>query len=169
VAFGLSLLSAGTPMFFMGEEIVAQQLYKYNNILAAREDFAGERAGDGSRMFRFYQELIHLRKQHPAVRSHNIDILHAYNPNRALAFTRRDGSDELLVVASLNNSAYANGYVLETDPARLPSGQWREIFNSDAALFGGNNTGNSGAALSCQNGRIEVILPANGFLVLQKL
>src|SRR5204863_1642679 len=103
----LSLLSAGTPMFFMGEEIVAQQLYQHNNILAAREDLAGERDGNGSRMFRYYQDLIRLRTQHAAIRSRQIDILHAHNANRVIAFTRRDGSNELLIVASLNNTAYS--------------------------------------------------------------
>jgi 1,4-alpha-glucan branching enzyme len=169
VVCALSLLSAGTPMFFMGEEIVAQQLYKYNNILAAREDLARERTGNGSRMFRYYQDLIRLRAKHPAIRSRQIDIVHAHNANRVIAFTRRDGSNELLMVTSLNNSPYANGYVLETDADRLPAGSWREIFNSDSALYGGNNIGNSAAALPCQNGRIEVIIPANGFLVFQKL
>jgi hypothetical protein len=41
VVSGLSMLSAGTPMFFMGEEIVAQKLCKFNNILQARENLIG--------------------------------------------------------------------------------------------------------------------------------
>jgi 1,4-alpha-glucan branching enzyme len=169
VACALCLLSAGTPMFFMGEEIVAQQLYKYNNILVAREDLAGERIGNGSRMFRYYQDLIRLRKQQSAIHSRQIDILHAHNPNRVIAFTRRAGGNDLLIVASLNNSAFDNSYSLETDPERLPAGSWREIFNSDAALYGGNNIGNAGAALPCQNGRIDIVIPANGVLVFQRL
>jgi 1,4-alpha-glucan branching enzyme len=169
VAFGLSLFSAGTPMFFMGEEVVAQQVYKYNNILSARENVAGERAGDGSRMFRCCQDLIRLRKQHPAIRSRQIDILHAHNSNRVLAFTRRESSNELLIVASLNNAAYTRGYVLQNEPSRLPSGQWREIFNSDAGIYGGNNVGNAGAALPCHNGRIEIVIPANAIVIFQRL
>jgi 1,4-alpha-glucan branching enzyme len=169
VAFGLSLLSAGAPMFFMGEEVVAQQVYKYDNILSAREDFVDERAGGGSRMFRFYQDLIRLRKQHPAVRSRQIDILHAHNSNRVLAFTRRESGNELLIIASLNNTPYTSGYVLQSEPDRLPSGLWREIFNSNAAIYGGNNVGNSGAALPCHGGRLEIVIPANGILVFQRL
>jgi 1,4-alpha-glucan branching enzyme len=60
VCFGLALLSAGTPMFFMGEEIGAQRYYTYNNFIANREDIAGERAGNGRRLFLFYQDLITL-------------------------------------------------------------------------------------------------------------
>src|SRR5512140_2647412 len=90
VAASLSLLAAGTPMFFMGEEIVAQRIYKYNNILEAREDLIGERAGNGSRMFRFYQDLIRLRKQQPGLRARQLDVIHAHNENRVIAFTRRE-------------------------------------------------------------------------------
>jgi 1,4-alpha-glucan branching enzyme len=53
VAFGLTLLSAATPMFFMGKEIVAQKLYKYDNVAQSKEDLVGERAGMGAHMFRF--------------------------------------------------------------------------------------------------------------------
>ena len=41
LCFGLSLLSAGTPMFFMGEEIGAQKQYTFDNFLANREDILG--------------------------------------------------------------------------------------------------------------------------------
>ena len=49
VCSGLSLLSAGTPMFFMGEEIGAQQRYTYDQLPASREDILGERHGNGAR------------------------------------------------------------------------------------------------------------------------
>ncbi|HEY0021023.1 MAG TPA: alpha-amylase family glycosyl hydrolase [Longimicrobium sp.] len=169
VVAGLSLLSAGTPMFFMGEEVVAQNLYKYDNILQAREDLHGERAGAGANMFRFYRELIALRHAHPAVRSHEIDVIHAYDPTRVLAFTRRQAQSELLVVASLNNQPFLNGYVLQTGWGRLPAGMWREIFNSDSAAYGGSDVGNYGASLPSDGARLELRLPANGFVVLQRL
>jgi len=168
VAFGLSLLSAGTPMFCMGEEIVAQKLYKHNNIAHSKEDLQGERSGAGAKMFRFYQDLIRLRRANPAARSHHLDILHAYDPTRVIAFTRRQGNNELLIVASLNNHPFLDGYVLQTQPDRLASGLWQETFNSDAAIYGGSNVGNFGAAIPADNGRIQLRIPANGFLVLQK-
>ena len=60
---GLSMLSAGTPMFFMGEEIVAQKPYTYNKFLRHREDIAGRAGGHGRAMFRFYQDLITLSRR----------------------------------------------------------------------------------------------------------
>jgi len=69
VASGLSMLSAGTPMFFMGEEVVAQRSYRFDNVNQSKEDLAGERAGAGARMFRFYQDIIRMRRANRALRS----------------------------------------------------------------------------------------------------
>ena len=46
---------------------------------------------------------------------------------------------------------------------------WKEVFNSDASIYGGDNTGNYGTTLSVQNGAINAIVPAHGFVVLQKV
>jgi 1,4-alpha-glucan branching enzyme len=168
VVCGLSMLSAATPMFFMGEEIVAQKPYRYNNVSQSKEDLLGERAGAGATMFRFYQDLIRLRRSNRAIRSRHVDVIHASDPNRVLAFTRRDGQSEVLVVASLNNRPFLNGYEIATDPDRLPSGLWQETFNSDSAIYGGANVGNLGAAIPADNGNLRLVIPANGFLVLQR-
>ncbi len=168
VAFSLSVLSAGTPMFFMGEEIVAQKLYKFDNIMQAKEDLLGERGGDGAKMFRFYQDMLRLSLTHPALRSHAIDIIHAQNDTRVIAFMRRQGANMFLVIASLNNHAFLDGYAVQTAPDRLPSGLWQEVLNSDAALYGGSDIGNFGASIPCDGGRIQMRVPANGVLVLQR-
>ena len=168
VVFGLSVLSAGSPMFYMGEEIVAQKLARYNNIVEAKEDLLGERAGNGAAMFRFYQDLLGLNDLHSAIRSHQIDILHALPETRVIAFTRRLFDEDLLVVASLNNAAFADGYLIQTDQSRLPAGAYREIFNSDSAQYGGSDLGNFGAAISSNSGQIQLRIPARGFLVLKR-
>jgi 1,4-alpha-glucan branching enzyme len=169
VVAGLCLMSAATPMYFMGEEIVAQKPYRYNNVAESKEDLLGERAGHGAPMFRFYQDLIRLRRANRAIRSRHIDIVHAHGPTRVIAFTRRDGTSDVLIVASLNNHPFADGYRITTDPARLPAGLWKETLNSDAALYGGNNVGNLGAGIPSADGGIDLRLPANGILVLQRL
>ena len=169
VAFGLSLLSAGTPMFFMGEEVGAAQPYRFDDFMDHREDIAGLRAGTGAKLFRFYQDLIRFSRHHPATRGHHIDIIHALGDNRLIAFTRFVGSDRLLVIASLRNQPFLDGYVIQTDPSRLPDGLWRESFNSDAAIYGGHDVGNFGADVPVGGGRIQVRVPANGLLVFQNL
>jgi 1,4-alpha-glucan branching enzyme len=169
VAFGLSLLSAGAPMFFMGEEVAAQKPFTVMEFPQNREDLDALRTGSGARMFRFYQDLIHFARRRPAVRSQSIDIVHALNNTRVIAFTRLSGSDQLLVVASFSNGPFLNGYIIQTEPWRLPDGAWLEIFNSDATVYGGQNNGNLGAALPGNSGRIEVRLPANGFVICQRV
>ena len=142
-------------MFLMGEEIVAQHDSRYNNIEDSKEDLLGERAGDGARMFRFYQDLIRLRRSSRALRSRQIDIIHANDGGRVIAFTRTAGTGRMLVVASLSNHPYLDGYLLRTDPDRLPSGRWQELFNSDSSRYGGTDVGNFGAAIPAQGGRLR--------------
>jgi 1,4-alpha-glucan branching enzyme len=168
VCFGLSLLSAGTPMFFMGEEIGAQKRYTFDNFLSNREDILGERAGNGKALFRFYQDLIGLSRRLRSIRSHNIDILHQSNTNRVIAFKRWNGEEEVIIVASLNNTAFANGYVIEKDLLAIPNAGWKEVFNSDAAIYGGEKMGNWGATIPSNQGRLNVVIPASGFVVFVK-
>jgi 1,4-alpha-glucan branching enzyme len=168
VCFGLSLLSAGTPMFFMGEEIGAQKRYTFNNFLSNREDILGERAGNGKTLFHLYQDLISLSRRFRSIRSHNIDILHQSNASRVIAFKRWEGDEEVIVVASLNNTAFTYGYVIEKDLLAIPNAGWKEIFNSDAVIYGGKNIGNGGATIPSNQGRLNVVVPANGFVVLVK-
>jgi 1,4-alpha-glucan branching enzyme len=168
VAFSLSLFSAGVPMFFMGEEIGAQKPYTYNNFLANREDLFGERAGNGAKLFRFYQDAIRFSGRQSAMRSQDIDIIHVNGDARVIAFTRLAATDNLLLVASFNNESF-DSYSIQTDPFRLPDGSWREQFNSDAAVYGGNNIGNDGADPAVANGRVSLRVPANGIIALLKI
>jgi 1,4-alpha-glucan branching enzyme len=166
-AFGMSVLSAGVPMFLMGEEIGAQKPYRYTDFLANREDLLGDRTRDGKRLFEFYQDLIRLLYKHSGLRAHTIDIIHVHNANRVIAFRRWDDTEELLVVASLNNSPFSSGYAIAS--SHLGDGRWQEIFNSDTEAYGGYNIGNLGATIASSHGQIHVIIPANGFVVFQRV
>src|SRR5207237_487440 len=126
-----------------------------------------QRAGSGAKLFRFYQDAIRFGRRHSAARARNIDIIHVNNDGRIIALRRSAGTDELLLVASLNNHVF-DRYAIGTDPWRLPDGEWRELFNSDAAIYGGDGVGNYGADLPAGNGRIQIRIPANGFVILQR-
>jgi 1,4-alpha-glucan branching enzyme len=168
VCFGLSVLSAGTPMFFMGEEIGAQKRYTFENFLSNREDILGERAANGVALFRFYRDLITLSRRLRSIRSHNIDILHQSNTNRVIAFKRWSGDEEVIIVASLNNTPFASGYLIDKDLLAIPNATWKEIFNSDAAIYGGRNMGNWSASILSTEGRFNAVVPASGFVVFVK-
>jgi 1,4-alpha-glucan branching enzyme len=141
----------------MGEEIGAQKRYTFDSFPSNRGDIRGGRAGDGKALFRYHQDLIGLGGRLRAGRSHNIDILHQWNRNRVIAFKRWSGGQEV-----------ANGYVIEKNVVAIPNAGWKEIFNSDAAIYGGQNMGNGGATLLSNQGRLIVAIPANGFVVLVK-
>ncbi|MGO9061719.1 MAG: alpha-amylase family glycosyl hydrolase [Candidatus Binataceae bacterium] len=168
-AFGLAALSAGTPMFLMGEEIGAAKYFRYNDFLLNKEDLVGERTGDGKFLFRFYQDLIRLVTAKRAARSQAIDVIYRHNDNRVIALTRGSPGQQLLILASLNDVSFDQGYFVATDSWRLPAGGWQEVFNSDAAIYGGDNVGNSGATLQVNNGQMNAVIPARGFVVFEKV
>jgi 1,4-alpha-glucan branching enzyme len=163
-AFGMAALSAGTPMFLMGEEIGAAKYFKFDSFYLNKEDLIGERTGNGRFLFRFYQDLNRLSTTRPSLRSRNINVLHSHNENRVIAFLRSAGAEQTLVIASLSDRAFQFGYDI---PA--PEGGYKEVFNSDSHWYGGDNVGNDSATLPAMNGQITVILPAHGFVVLQKV
>ncbi|MEI6947396.1 alpha-amylase family glycosyl hydrolase [Paraflavisolibacter sp. H34] len=168
LAAGLSLLSAGTPMFFMGEEVGAQKPYTFDKFIYNREDILVEKQESGKTLFRFYQDIISLSRRLPSIRTQNIDILHVSNTNRVLVFKRWKGAEEVIIAASFNNTPFANGYVVQKDFLGIPNAGWKEVFNSDAALYGGRNIGNGGGTLFSSQARLNVVIPANGFVVLVK-
>ena len=165
--FGLSMLSAGTPLFLMGEEIASASPLPYDKFLEFRDDFPAERAGSGHFMFKFYQDVIRLRKTHPGFRSHSIDIIHTHNSYRIIAFLRTDGIERFLIVASLNNQSFTNGYSIASP--HLGDARWQEVFNSDSEIYGGGNIGNASGSTASQNSSISVIVPSNGFIVFQQI
>jgi 1,4-alpha-glucan branching enzyme len=81
------------------------------------------------------------------------------------AFRRWSSGDDMLVIGSLSNWAFRGGYRFQD--TRIADGQWREVFNSDAAAYGGTDLRNGGAIASV-GGVITVNVPANCLIVLQR-
>lgn len=167
-AAGVTILSAGIPMFLFGEEVGAEKKFKYGEVLPNREDMHALRYGSGRNLFRYYSELIRLRLAHRGLRSRNINCIYVHNDHRLLLFHRWSDDDDLLVIASLNNRPFNNPTYLFRSEG-IPSGSWREIFNSDAAIFGGDSIGNAGATLEFSAGFLECVVPANGILVFERV
>lgn len=163
-AWGLTVLSAGTPMFLFGEEVGAQKRFKYGQVLAGKEDLHGLRTGSGRNLFNFYSHVNRLRLDHSALRGRNIDIVYQSNQDRVIAFKRWDDRETFMVIATLADSAYSRGYGIKSD--RIEPGGWTEIFNSDSSDFGGNNVGNRGATIPVADMRLHLVIPFCGFVVL---
>jgi 1,4-alpha-glucan branching enzyme len=155
-------------MFLFGEEVGVEKPFLYGRVLENRDELEALRNGTGRDLFTFYSQLIRLRREHPGFRSPDIDVLFVHDVDRLIVFRRWGAGEDFLVVASLNNHPFDRpNYTFHAE--RLPGGTWREIFNSDAANFGGNNAGNSGGTLVSSSGSLTCIVPANSFIVLQKL
>ena len=163
---GLALLSAGIPMFFMGEEVGASQPYRYNDFLDHREDIAGLKQGSGANLFRYYKDLIALSRDHDAIRSKHIEVLYTHDDNRLIVFLRKGAHHEVLVVACFNDAGFDHGYRM-SHPA-FAGGGWREIFNSDATVYGGRGVGNGGATLQPSGADCDPIVPAAGLVVFRR-
>jgi 1,4-alpha-glucan branching enzyme len=161
---GMTMLSAGTPMFLMGEEIGAVKAFTYDGFLDKREDLYGERKGAGRNLFRFYRDLIRLRRRHHTLATPSIAVTWVNNADRVLAFHRWKGPEHYLVVSTLSDTGWPDGYRLA--PPSVATGNWREIFNSDATEFGGDDVSNPGE-LEVHDGQLTVKLPARSFVVLR--
>nr|WP_245433154.1 alpha amylase C-terminal domain-containing protein [Rhizobium sp. L43] len=162
----MTLLSAGTPMFFMGEEIGAQKPYRYNDFLENRENILGEADGNGAGMISCYRDLIALSVGEAAIRSRNIAVPLVHDENRIIAFHRWNDGEDFLVVGSLNDAPFDHGYWLHSE--RLGNGLWQEIFNTDVRKYGGWNIGNRGEKIKATAGALNVVLPASGVLVFRR-
>jgi 1,4-alpha-glucan branching enzyme len=154
-AAAMMLLSAGTPMFFMGEEIGAQKPYRYSDFLMNREDILGEAARNGAKIFRCYRDLIDLSLNHSAIRSRNIDVPIVHDANRVVAFHRWDDRGEFFIAGSLANAAYKSGYLLSSLAWAMRTGKRSSIPIRIATVGGtsampGARSGPSGApSTSC--------------------
>lgn len=166
---GLNFLSAGTPLFLFGEEVGAEKKYTYGAVLENREDLYGLRATTGANLFRYFAAIIRLRLTdgNGGLRSRNIEVAYVHDANRIIAFRRWEGGQNFLVIASFNNRPFDSpSYTLSSD--KLGDENWREVFNSDAAIYGGANIGNYGQTLSARNHQFTCVLPANGLIVFAR-
>jgi 1,4-alpha-glucan branching enzyme len=163
---GMTFLSAGTPMFLMGEEIGAVKDFTYDGFMENREDLHGDRSGRGKYLFRFYADVIRLRRRHHALATSNLEIRHVHNADRVFAFHRWRGPEHYMIVSTLSDVGYPDGYTVTVpDDAR---GDWREIFSSDAKVYGGSGISNE-EEVSATDGNLTVKVPPRGFVVLRHM
>lgn len=190
----LSLLTAGTPMFLMGDEVGAQKAYTYNHFTENKEDLYGLRAGPGAGLFAAHRDLIGLRLGSPAAKSRNLEVLHTNDGGRVIAFRRwsdptdddqagggptgggptgggpaRATVEEMLVVCSLNNQPFPS-YLLR-HPA-LTGAPWRLRLSTDDPAYNGRadapTTGNF-VVTADGDGTLDLRLPAVATLVFTRL
>ncbi|HEV2172759.1 MAG TPA: alpha-amylase family glycosyl hydrolase [Nitrospira sp.] len=171
LGWALNATLPGTPMLFMGTEghldgfwdpVVGTGYDHRLNWLEIGNDI-------GAPMQQMVGDINRLRWKHPALRSPNGLVTHIDHQNTVVAFKRyNDQGDVLLIIVNAGDGQWntnQHGVSLSGD-----SGTWREIFNSQAPVYGGINTvGNPGNAIEAVNGTLWVYLPSWSVLVFAKL
>jgi len=177
VANAILLTAPGMPMLFMGQEMLEDKQWDAggSNLVF----FDGLDPVHGQRVMqdfnRFMQELVALRKRHPALRGEHCRVSVARDNDRILVMHRwLEGSGrDIVVVVSLNERTFNE----PNYQVGLPqNGRWVEVFNSDVYDDIGKRTpfGNGGAIFADgppMDGFMfsaGVIVPANGVLVFAR-
>ncbi len=112
--------------------------------------------------FEFYRDAIALRESAPAFAADaSVSRLYTHNDDSVMAFERKKGDSDFVVVGSLNRGGLA-GYRVP-----LPPGQWKQVFTSDSVRYGGATA--SLAPGTVGGGSTAVDLPAGGYVVFQKV
>ncbi|HWL79628.1 MAG TPA: alpha amylase C-terminal domain-containing protein [Roseomonas sp.] len=173
VAAGILLTAPGIPMIFMGQEFLEDKPWGDNPDEDPLIWWEGLDAGDKtmSDYLRFFQELVRLRRRHPALRGERVNAFHVNEADRVLAYHRwLEGSGRDVVVVASFREETLYGYQLG-----MPRpGRWLEAFNADVyqnwvnpALAGnGGQVWADGAPLHGLPQSASLVIPANGLIVL---
>jgi 1,4-alpha-glucan branching enzyme len=177
VANTILLTAPGIPMLFMGQEMLEDKQWDPGGTNLVF--FDGLDPVHGQRVmqdfYRFMQELVAIRKRHPALRGEYCRVSVARDNDRVLVMHRwLEGlRRDIIVIVSLNERTFNEpNYQLGFPEA----GRWLEVFNSDVYDDIGRRTpfGNGGAIFA--NGppmdgfltSAGVIVPANSVLVFAR-
>ena len=112
----------------------------------------------------FCKDAIALRNASPAFSADApLARIYTHNENSVLAFSRKGGNDEFVVVGSLSHQRQS-GYHLP-----LPEGRWQLVLDSDDVKYGGDGAGGP-LGTTLQGGAGAVLdLPAGGMLVYKRV
>jgi 1,4-alpha-glucan branching enzyme len=160
VAYGLTMFTAGLPMILQGQEFMEDRAFgdtTGNRIQWAYKETYADYA-------RACRDMTWLRRRSPALRGGaSQNIFHVNEQNNIVAWHRWNQSgDDLVIIASLANNAFDSYCV-----GMPQGGVWLELFNSDAAAYGGENRGNSGQITA--NGAGRDGLPASACIILPRM
>jgi 1,4-alpha-glucan branching enzyme len=174
VALGLTLTSAGIAQLFMGQEFLEDK--QWSDEPHSDYQIWWDGAANDKTMIdflRFTRELLAVRKSLKGLTGSGLNVFHARNTSRVLAFHRwvpGEGYD-VVVVASLSESTY---YSFELG---FPGGgYWQEVFNGDVyddwvnPVVAGNGGAVqvSGPGMDGLPASAQVTIPANSILILAR-
>ncbi|MEN6439207.1 MAG: alpha-amylase family glycosyl hydrolase [Syntrophobacter sp.] len=175
VAMGLTLTAAGIPHLFMGQEFLEDKQWDDQPNSPFQIWWDGLAQGDKPMVdfLRFTREIIAVRNRLQGLKGWGINVYHAHNDNRILAFHRwiPGVGHDVVVVTSLKESHYFN-----YDLGFPVYGFWKEEFNSDVYDNWVNPAvaGNGGGIYATGGGMhglpysARITIPANSILIFTR-
>ena len=137
----------GKKLLFMGNELASDKEW---NFAASLDWHLLEKDERRQKFFHFCRDLIHLYRQLPALwQKDDEDFSFSWidchdHKNSIIAYQRRGEAGETVICILNLTPLTHNNYRIG-----LPhTGGYRELFNSDAAIYGGSNQGNLGKIIS---------------------
>jgi alpha-amylase len=120
----LQMTSLGMPVIYYGEEVARgghEWPFNRNDMpWGERDVLPGKGVARDEALRAYYKQLIRLRKEHPALRRGDYTML-TQPADSALAFARRAGDDQLIVLANREEQAVTASVALPAGwPARAP-------------------------------------------------
>jgi hypothetical protein len=154
------MFAAGLPMLLHGQEFMEDRAFGDTTAHRIQWPYKTNYAD----YFLACRDMTWLRRRSTALRGDaDQNIFHVNEAGNVVAWHRWNQSgDDLIIVASFNNSVFDSYCV------GLPlGGDWLELFNSDAAIYGGDNRGNGGRITA--NGPARDGLPTSACLTLPRM
>lgn len=191
-AIGLLFMVPGSKMMFQGDAYGEINPFRFTREQATDEPNIEKEKGynfdesfekskidpenhtiDG--IFKLSQAMSDLVKRNPALQDvQKMEYLDAMTPlideqNKVLAVKRFDlDGNEVVALYNFGDKPLSN-YGLNNPVSVLNNGNWKETINSNSTTFDGTGEYTNKGTYSANYGRVELNIPANGFIVLEKV
>jgi len=155
----------GKKLLFMGQEFA--QASEWNEARSLDWHLVEQPSHAGVQ--RLIRDLNHVYRTRPALHARDCEAEgFAWTvvndaANSVFAWERRaPGEPSIAIIANMTPiPRHDYGLTLSR------GGEWREIINSDAAIYGGSNMGNGGSVVADSEGRARITLPPLATLMLE--
>ncbi|WP_150275597.1 alpha-glycosidase [Paenibacillus tepidiphilus] len=134
----------GTPCIYYGGEIGMDG----ENDPGCRKCMEWDPAKQDRELFSYYQQLIRIRAEEPALRTGAITFLEAGPQGTKLAYERSLGDDVIMVLINTEETT-------QTFQLSVEEREWNNLFTGDT--------------YRAERGRLSVKLPGYGYMVLKKV
>lgn len=142
LAVTFQMTYSGTPCIYYGDEFGMEG----DNDPDCRRCMVWDEKDQDLELFAFYQQLISLRKQYPALRQGTFTFLHAKEGNNGLIYERSDDKDTFVIAMNSSSEPVTVSIDVETS-------KWENMLDQ--------------TTVQVENGRLEQELPAFAFQILR--